>query len=444
MGRETGSTSSTGAGAVEVIQTGAAEMLQTGEMEAKWTGDVGVMWKTVSEDCNLACDYCYYSTCGGKPGGVSRRIGTTMLEAMIRQIMNRNRQVASFAWQGGEPLLAGLDFFEEAVTLQRKYARPQTVIVNSVQTNGTLITGEWAAFFKKHGFLVGVSLDGPEEIHDARRVYSSGSGSFRQVMRGIRHLQEQRVEFNILTVVHEGNVGRGPEMLRFFAEQDFHFIQFIPGMDFRAQQPDLPPQFLITPEEYGHFLCGVFDYWYNDGRPVISERFFDNLLAQHVGYPSSSCVHGEACSNMLVLEAGGEAYPCDFYMNGSYQLGNAGTDSLDGLLESPAYRQFAPLKQTVPESCSACEYFRFCHGGCPRNREWSRNGAALQPDVFCESYRRVFRYSYERMESFARYWRKERTEEWLRRGRRLPGRNDSCLCGSGRKYKKCCEGILSS
>lgn len=402
-------------------------------------GDVAVLWKTVSEDCNLACEYCYYSTCGGKPGGEIQRIEQKVLESFIKDMMQHNKQSASFAWQGGEPLLAGLDFFEEVVYLQQKYAQPHTMIVNSLQTNGTLITKEWAGFFKKHNFLIGVSLDGTEEIHNSRRVYSNGAGSFDQVMRGIRHLKEQLVEFNILTVVHEGNAGKGAEILNFYAEQGFQYIQFIPCMDFRAQQPDMPPNYLITPQEYGQFLCDIFDVWYNDGNPVISERFFDNLFRLHVGYPAESCIHGENCAQTLVLECSGDAYPCDFFINADYILGNAGNDSLGDIVHSPAYENFATLKQRLPEACKSCEYFKFCHGGCPRNRPSLAEAAVVQPDVFCESYRAIYGYSSERMQQIVSKWRKQRAGEWVMRGRKLPGRNDPCLCGSGRKYKKCCE-----
>ncbi|MEK4513309.1 SPASM domain-containing protein [Paenibacillus sp. FSL K6-2524] len=337
--------------------------------------------------------------------------------------------------------MAGLDFFDQVVHLQRQYARTQTVIGNSLQTNGTLITKEWAAFFKKNEFLIGVSLDGTQQIHDSRRVYSNGTGSFNQVMRGIQH--EQQVEFNILTVVHEGNVDKAAEMLNFYAEHGFNYIQFIPCMDFRAQQPDKPPQFLITSKQYGQFLCDVFDIWFNDGNPVISERFFDNLFRLHVGYPAESCIHRDSCPKTLILEQNGDAYPCDFFMNSNYKLGNVGTDSLDDILSNPQYDQFLRLKPTLPDSCQSCQYLKFCHGGCPRNRRWSAGDGGVLPDVFCESYKMIYQYSYERMEQIAVKWRKERTEEWIARGRKLPGRNDLCLCGSGRKYKKCCEDIVA-
>lgn len=200
-------------------------------------GSIGVMWKTVSEACNLACDYCYYSRCGGKPGKIDR-IEYDVLEKFIKEYMAISNGVAKFAWQGGEPLLAGLEFFEKVVELQAKYAPPHTMISNSLQTNGTLLNDEIAQFLKKYNFLVGVSLDGPKEINDARRITGSGAGSFDRVMRGIELLRKHEVDFNILTVIHENNVNKAKELMEFYQREKFTFVQFIPCMDFRAQETD--------------------------------------------------------------------------------------------------------------------------------------------------------------------------------------------------------------
>jgi len=190
------------------------------------------MWKTVSEDCNLACDYCYYSTCAGKPGSQINRIDETLLRKFIKEYMLKSHGAASFAWQGGEPLLAGLEFFEQVVSLQAELAPPHTMISNALQTNATLLNDKWAAFFRKYQFLIGVSLDGPQEIHDTRRVDAKGQGSFERVMRGISYLQKHQVDFNILTVIHKNNVNKAQELMQFYKEHQFGFIQFIPCMDF--------------------------------------------------------------------------------------------------------------------------------------------------------------------------------------------------------------------
>ncbi|MFP7298878.1 anaerobic sulfatase maturase [Neobacillus niacini] len=403
-------------------------------------GSIGVMWKTVSEACNLACDYCYYSRCGGKPGKINR-IDDGVLEKFIKEYMAISNGSAKFAWQGGEPLLAGLDFFEKVVELQAKYAPPHTMISNSLQTNGTLLNDEIAQFLKKYNFLVGVSLDGPKEINDARRITGSGSGSFDRVMHGIDYLRKHEVDFNILTVIHENNVNKAKELMEFYQREKFTFVQFIPCMDFRAQETDAKGEYLITPEEYGAFLCEAFDIWYNDGNPITSVRFFDNMLNVYVHREAELCVHRKSCPKTLILEQNGDAYPCDFFINDQYKIGNVGTDSLVDILNSPVYEDFLKLKPNLPKQCQSCQYIDLCHGGCPRNRTWSfgENETLVDVDYFCQSYKQIYAYAHERMEIVAENIKKRWLEEYINTGLKLPNRNDLCICGSGKKFKKCCE-----
>ncbi len=399
---------------------------------------LGVMWKTVSEDCNLACDYCYYSRIAGQISGKVKKIEPSVLAKFIKEYMELTNGVASFAWQGGEPLLAGLDFFEDVVRLEAEYAPPNTVISNALQTNATLVNDEWARFLKKYEFLVGVSLDGPKEIHDARRVSHSGTGSYDRVMRGIEHLREHKVDFNILTVLHENNVTRARDLIAFYESEGFDYVQFIPCMDFRAQETDKPPRYLITPEQYGQFLCDAFDAWYNDGNPKFSIRFFDNMLSVYVNQEPELCVHRKTCPKTLILEQNGDAYPCDFYISEDYRLGNVGIDPLTDILGNYVYQQFLSKKPTLPVKCQSCEFLNLCHGGCPRNRLWQATSDDVDPDYFCESYMQVYRYAHTRMEVVAKRVRTRMLNEYLMAGNKEPGRNDVCICGSGKKYKKCC------
>ncbi|MEK3734370.1 MULTISPECIES: anaerobic sulfatase maturase [Paenibacillus] len=401
---------------------------------------INVMWKTVSEDCNLACDYCYYSTCGGKPGPEINRIDSAILDTFIKDYMQRSRGAASFAWQGGEPLLAGLAFFEEVVYRQALHAPPHTTISNSLQTNGTLIHDRWASFFKTYHFLIGVSLDGPKEIHDARRVNAAGRGSFDRVMAGIGHLRKHQVDFNILTVIHKGNVGHAKELLAFYREHDFNFVQFIPCMDFRSQQVDRPGVYEITPREYGDFLCDVFDVWYNDGHPNVSIRFFDNMLSVYVNREAELCVHRAACPTSLVLEQNGDAYPCDFFINDAWKLGNAGSDSIADMLAHPNYARFHRMKPALPDKCRSCTWQKLCHGGCPRNRQWNPEGTTSDPDFFCQSYVQIYAYAHDRMTELGDRLRRELYSSGVKRdyAGRTPGRNEPCPCGSGKKHKACC------
>ncbi|MFZ7947076.1 MULTISPECIES: anaerobic sulfatase maturase [Bacillaceae] len=402
--------------------------------------NISVMWKTVSEDCNLACEYCYYSTCGGKPGKKINRIDSIVLEKFIKEYMERSKGAATFAWQGGEPLLAGLDFFEEVVMLQAKYAPKNTMISNSLQTNGTLITDKWASFFKKYNFLIGVSLDGPREVHDAKRVDSRGQGSFDRVMRGIDSLRKHQVDFNILTVVHKGNVTKATEMLRFYEDEGFHFVQFIPCMDFRSQEINKPGVYDITPKEYGDFLCEAFDYWYNNGETRSSIRFFDEMLNVYVNREPGLCIHRAACPQTIILEQNGDAFPCDFFIHPDWKIGNVGIHSIDEILAHPLYDKFLSMKPNLPEPCKTCEWKKLCHGGCPRNRKWGPDLATSEVDYFCSSYKQIYSYADERMKQLGDGVRATLYEQNLTRfyNGKTPSRNAPCPCGSGKKLKQCC------
>jgi uncharacterized protein len=410
---------------------------------AAGSGSIGIMWKTVSEDCNLACEYCYYSTCGGKPASRIRKIDSALLEKFIKEYTALSNGTVSFAWQGGEPLLAGLDFFEEAVGLKDKYAPPKSVISNALQTNGTLLNERWAVFFKRYHFLLGVSLDGPQEIHDLRRVDSQGQGSFGRVMQGISHLRRHGVDFNILTVIHKGNVGRAKELFAFYKQEKFDFIQFIPCMNFHSKRIDEPGVFEITPEQYGDFLCEAFDCWYNDGNPLLSERFFDNMLNVYAHREAELCIHRKSCAKTLILEQNGDAYPCDFYIHPDWKIGNVGTDLLTDILSHPLYDEFVRLKPRLPEACLKCPWLHLCFGGCPRNRRWDVGFHKSSPDYFCQSYRQIYAYAHDRMIALSANVRRSlfaQGASYYYKGKK-PGRNDPCACGSGKKYKNCCTDL---
>ena len=396
------------------------------------------MLKTVSEDCNLACDYCYYSTCRGRPLPKHQHIDQAPLIKAVREYLSLSRGSAQFVWHGGEPLLAGADFFKDVVALQARHAPPNTVIRNALQTNGTLLNEDWARFFRQYHFLIGVSLDGPGEVHDARRVTATGRGTYDLVMRNILHLRQHAVEFNILTVLHQGNVGKPRELMAFYSCMDFNYVQFIPGMDFRANSPETPARYLITAEEYGGFLCETFDIWYNDGTPRMSVRFFDSMLSVYVGRTAGVCTHCPTCSQNPIVERDGDVFPCDFYMGKQYRLGNTVENSLQDILDSPAYRDFLRRKEELPEPCRRCPHRGLCHGGCPRNRAWDSSGRATAPDYFCGAYRQFFDHAGGRLAELASKLRANWLRDYSGSGRAWPGRNDVCICGSNRKFKHCC------
>ncbi|WML41441.1 anaerobic sulfatase maturase [Neobacillus sp. OS1-2] len=402
-------------------------------------GIAGVMWKTVSEACNLACDYCYYSRCNGRPEKIER-IDDVLLEKFIREYMAIKKGIVPFAWQGGEPLLAGLDFFERVVQLQVKYAPKNTVISNAIQTNGTLLNEEWASFFKKYDFLVGVSLDGPEEINDARRVTGSGKGSFTSIMQGIHYLKEAKVDFNILTVLHEDNIFKAKELMNFYQSEGFSHVQFIPCMDFQSQDITQPGNYFITPKQYGDFFCEAFDVWYNNGDPQISVRFFDNILAVYLHQQAELCTHQQTCPKTIIFEQNGDAYPCDFFIHDQYKLGNLRDQSLESFINNELMEEFLAKKPALPAQCQSCKFLQLCHGGCPRNRIGENN--QLVVEYFCQSYKQLYRYAHERMLEVATSVKRQKINQYKKAGHPLPGRNESCICGSTKKFKKCCEALL--
>jgi len=398
-----------------------------------------VLFKTVSSDCNLDCAYCYYrqSLEGTR---VRRRIEGPVLDAFMRQYMKyvADARVASLSWQGGEPTLAGIEFFQRAVALEAEYAGPGTTISNALQTNGVLLDDRWGRFLRQYSFLVGVSLDGPEQIHDSVRRDRGGHGSFRRVMAGIDVLRRHGVDFNILCVVGPHNVSRVRELMRFFRGEGFSHVQFMPAMDFQSVEPDAPPSYLITAEEYGKFLVELFDEWYQGGFPTTSVRTFDAILQSYLGMPNDLCVYGEQCNAGIVVECNGDVYPCDFYVSDAWRLGNVMEEPLDAIVTKPELPAFVARKQSLSPQCVACAWRGLCRGGCPRNRPGDG-----QPEYFCASHQRLFAHADERFRLIKeRVQRRTATIRAAGRSlaaeRRAAERNAPCPCGSGRKYKSCC------
>lgn len=408
---------------------------------------LSIMFKTVSTDCNLDCTYCYYreSLEGTR---VRRRLDLGLLVRFIPTYMAyiSDVKVASMSWQGGEPALAGLSFFERVVALQAAHAAPGTLISNALQTNAVLLDEAWGAFLRRYNWLVGVSLDGPEEIHNALRADRGGRGSFARVMRGTDVLRRHGVDFNNLCVLAPHNVRQAAELMTFYRAQRFTHDQFIPAMDFQAMQPDRSASFLITPAEYGAFLVEAFDVWYEGGSPTLSVRIFDNFLQSYLGVPNDMCVHASTCDAGIVVEWDGSAYPCDFYIHPGWKLGNVLDTPLGELARGSARKAFIAQKTPLPTECPRCEWLRVCKSGCPRNRAVTDGVAA--PDYFCESYKQFFAHADARLERLKSAI--ERKQKYLQvvqigsNGASTAGRNDPCPCGSGRKHKLCCASPAST
>ncbi len=324
--------------------------------------------KPAGADCNLHCAYCFYLQKGRLyPDSKIHRMSEAVLERLIASYMATEQPVYAFGWQGGEPTLMGLDFFRKAVQFQLQYGKPGASVSNGLQTNGTLLTDAMAAFFTEYRFLLGVSLDGPPEIHDRFRSKIDGAGSHREVMRGIRALRRQKTEFNALTLVTQANIRQGKEVYRYLKEEGFFFHQYIPCVEYDASGKPLP--WTISGEEWGRFLLSIFEAWYSGDARAISIRQFDSVLEALLAGKASVCTMADSCRQYFVVEHNGDVYPCDFFVDPGWKLGNL-MENADWPLytEAPLYKRFAGRKGALSQLCAECPYLSLCQGDCPKHR----------------------------------------------------------------------------
>ncbi|MHB0857272.1 MAG: anaerobic sulfatase maturase [Anaerolineae bacterium] len=397
---------------------------------AEPTATRSLLVKPVSGDCNLHCDYCFYHERPTDPYADRGRhiMRADVLDALIRQGMALERGHAAFGWQGGEPTLAGLDFFRQVVALQQHYGAKGQAVSNGLQTNGLLLNAEWAGFLRSYQFLLGVSLDGPASYHDRYRHYLNGEPTHARVMRTLRLLQRHEVAFNVLAVVNRVTADHGAEIYEHMLENDLRYLQFIPCVE-RAPDGSLAP-FSVGPEQYGDFLCAVFDRWYNGGRPEASVRDFESILSVCLGREPTMCCYQETCGDYLVVEHNGDVYPCDFFVEERYRVGNLLATPLESLFASEAVRAFAAHKAEPRSACAACPWLAYCHQGCPR----MVNVLDSEGFYLCRATRRFLAHSLPRFHELAA--RIDGVPAAASADR--PGRNDPCPCGSGKKYKQCC------
>ena len=429
-----------------------------------------VMTKPIGPICNLDCKYCFYLEKERLyPDEHKWKMSDEVLETYVRQyIEQQDAAEINFAWQGGEPTLLGVPFFQHVVELQRKYAGGKQ-IHNAFQTNGTLLDDAWGEFLALNRFLVGLSIDGPRELHDAYRVDKKQQGTFDDVMRGLEVLKRHRVEFNTLTVVNRVNSARPLEVYRFLKEIGSSFLQFIPlvervaparlkvrGLDF-AEPPMLgegpDPQAMVTEwsvraNAYGEFLVRIFDEWVRGDVGHTFVQVFDVALGNWLGAGSGLCVFAETCGNALAIEHNGDVYSCDHYVYPRYKLGNVMNGSLGEMVESAEQRKFGTDKRdALPRYCRACEVRFACNGECPKHRFIRTPDGEEGLNYLCPAYKRFFNHVDPYMTRMAELLQAgqpaARIMESLGRRRESAGnregrRNDPCPCGSGRKYKKCC------
>jgi uncharacterized protein len=344
--------------------------------------------KPASAVCNLDCTYCFYLDRDADPYKAlpARRMTHDTLERLVDGYLAYSYPNSVFAFQGGEPTLAGLKFFEKVTALQQQYRRPGQTVGNALQTNGVLLDANWCDLLGSHDWLLGVSLDGPEDINDQYRLTKKGNGTWKKVVQNIELLQKHGVAFNILCVLSQANVQQPKTLYQFFRKLNIEHIQFIPLAEFDAQGQPLP--FTISAAQYGRFLCELFDLWWPDRRSVTI-RFFDNIAEAVAGRKPSTCTMHETCDSYVVVEYNGDIYPCDFFVESSWKLGNINVDAWTDIARRSRRETFASKKTLAHPDCQVCEYQSICHGGCPKYRH-GPHARFDELDYFCEAYKMIY------------------------------------------------------
>jgi uncharacterized protein len=427
-----------------------------------------IMCKPVCGTCNLDCSYCYYTMKPRElyPDETKFKMTDEVLEAYTRQYLEAMPVRCEFGWQGGEPTLAGMDFFQRAVELQREHANENHTISNALQTNGTLLDDRWCEFLAANNFLVGLSLDGPPQWHDSFRRDRAGQPSFHRAWAGVERMRKWGVEFNVLVTLNSVNAPHAGDIYRYFANRGIRYVQFIPILE--RDEQGRAREFSCTGEQFGRFMLDVFNIWASRDVGRISERFIDNVLHKIIYGKASMCCYSERCANAHVLEFNGDLYACDHFVYPEWKIGNIMERPLSELVTDPRLEEFARLKTEVPSACRDCEFFDFCEAGCPKHH------VPIGTDTdrinwFCSGLKMFFREALPELRRMADYIERGEippmkapaaatSEDAARRARfqagpapdapqpmkaqtgRPPGRNDPCPCGSGRKFKRCCGG----
>lgn len=414
---------------------------------------IHVLAKPTGAICNLACSYCFFLDKELLYPGSRFRMSDEVLENYIRQLIAAHRvPQVTVAWQGGEPTLMEIDFYRRAIELQEKYKKPGMTFENTMQTNGTLLDDEWCRFFKENNFLIGISIDGPRELHDAYRVDKKGKGSFDRVMGGLRLLQKHGVEYNVLTTVNRANADYPLEVYHFLRDEaKTDWIQFIPVVErineeghTLYQKGDTVSDRSVKPEQFGSFLSRIFDEWVRNDVGRVFVQTFEASARRWLGLPSGMCVFEETCGMGLALEHNGDLYSCDHFVEPDYLLGNIMEKEIGELATSEKQYRFGQDKrETLPQVCRECEVLFACQGECPKNRFLTTRDGEPGLNYLCEGWKAFFRHIDFPMQILV---------DLIRRGYPAPevmrvlaleeafaraGRNDPCPCGSGLKFKRC-------
>ncbi|HET6559260.1 MAG TPA: anaerobic sulfatase maturase [Prolixibacteraceae bacterium] len=386
-----------------------------------------VLVKPSGPDCNLGCTYCFYLEKEELfPETKTHRMSPEVQEELIRQVMQQSGNEVSIAWQGGEPALMGLDFYRRAIELEMKYGHGQTV-GNGFQTNGTLLDAEWAKFFKQYDWLIGLSLDGPQHIHDRYRLDKGLHPTGQKVEEVARMLLAEGVAVNALCCITEYSSRYAEELYQYYKSLGITWMQFIPIVETDKADPTKAASFSVTDEQYGQFLCTLFDLWINDFRndePTTSIRHFASVFYTYAGLDSPECTMNKECAPYVVIEHNGNVYTCDFFVEARHRLGNIRHSRISDMLNSKKQDDFGKAKTALPRKCRVCPWYTKCFGGCIKDRVKDPNDHR-QPR-FCRSYQMFFEHADTRMKALAERWKQKQADyaEFQRTGGFYNASND--------------------
>ena len=389
---------------------------------------MNLLIKPTSHSCNLDCDYCFYKKTADLYPGPEPRMTLETAEKLISQALAAGDRVNAFCWQGGEPTLMGVDFFRRVVQMQERLADPDQVVENSIQTNGLLLDAHWAEFLHRNRILVGLSLDGPQDVHDLHRKGYAGQGSHARVEAAARLLAGHHVRFNILTLLTSANVDRPEELYGYLTGLGFNHFQFIPCVD---RGPDgEPAPYAVSGDQVGEFYVRLFDLWLEKGFGRVSIRLFEDILLYILDGARASCAWLPLCDSYLLVEHNGDVYPCDFHVTPELIIDNISNTPLTELAVAEKRKRFARAKSELAPDCHKCPYVDFCLGDCTRNRIDGKS-------ELCSAWKKLLGHIDTHpvdLRAKAMAARQAHQQAILR----STGRNDPCPCGSGLKFKKCC------
>ncbi len=396
--------------------------------DAQVMSSASLMIKPVGAACNLDCAYCYYLDVADRIyDGKTHKMSMQTLEKTLRDYIAAAPDQATICWQGGEPTLAGLPFFEKAVEIQKDAQRDGQEVVHALQTNGTLLDDDWCRFFKREAFLIGISIDGGPPLHDKHRYDKDGSKTHAKVMRGLKLLRKHNVEHNILCVLHRENVKYPTHLFEYLIGLGETWLQFIPAIEWETDEatgePVLAP-FSPRPDDYGRFMCETFDLWFEKYRDKVSVRDFDTALHQILGNHAPLCIYSESCHRQLTIESSGDVFGCDHFVDKRWRIGHVnkklasvadaspveltingcdkdGNHAWPECVDYDTLGVFARRKLDLPDSCLKCEWFNLCHGGCPKDRP--HRGDKPEASILCKGYKMFFSHAIMRLQWLAEY-----------------------------------------